>query len=84
MYYSTSTIWRQRGLERLPRNNLDQLIPRAFLSPCTGTAIQCTLYISYIIHYTYRTMSVTDHDLYICTLCNVHIISCSSIEFNTK
>ena len=29
-YYSTCTSWRRRGLKRVPRSNLDQLIQRAF------------------------------------------------------
>ena len=31
-YSSTSTSWRRRGLKRVPRSDLDQLIQRALLS----------------------------------------------------
>ena len=31
--------WRMRGLKRVPRSDLDQVIQRAFLSTCTGTIV---------------------------------------------
>ena len=38
-YYGTSTRWRRRGLTRVPRSDLDQLIQRAFLPTCAGTVL---------------------------------------------
>ena len=44
MYSSTSTGWRQRGLKRVLRSDLDQLIQRAFLPTCAGTIIYMNMY----------------------------------------
>ena len=35
----TSTSWRRRSLKRVPRSDLDQLIPCAFLSTCAVTIV---------------------------------------------
>ena len=42
-YSSTSTIWRQRGLKREPRSDLDYLTQRAFLSTWVGTILHILL-----------------------------------------
>ena len=36
-YIGTSTSWRRRSLNRVPRNDLYYLIKRAFLPTCDGT-----------------------------------------------
>ena len=39
MYTSASPGWRRRGLKRVQRSNLDQLILRAFSPTCAGTIL---------------------------------------------
>ena len=40
-YYNSSarTSWQRRGLKKVPRRDLDQLIQRAILSNCAGTIV---------------------------------------------
>ena len=46
MYSSTSTSLRRRGLKRVPRSHLDELMQRAFLLTRVGTTYiaHCTLH----------------------------------------
>ena len=41
LYISASSSWRRRGLKRVPRSNLDQLLQREFLPTCSGTILYC-------------------------------------------
>ena len=49
-YSSTSICLRRRVLKRVPRRDLDQLIPRAFLSTGSGT-IACNMHIVHVVYY---------------------------------
>ena len=49
LYSYTSTSWRWRGLKKVPRRDLDQLIQRAFLPTCAGTILH-TIYTLLILY----------------------------------